>query len=226
MATREEMFVRYSDSVETLQAGEAETVDQITATLLNIAKKVGERQRHTVPGVHAKSHGLLKAEVMVPPDLREELRQGLFANAGSYGAVMRFSTNPGDILSDHISTPRGLVVKVIGVEGEMLPNHTGQVTQDFVFNNVSTFHSARANDFLKSITLLDRHADDSEALKQVVSSVGQTKASARGAAPTATPLPAKIWTPAYSQAHADPAQGFGPIQHSASPGAGRYRCRV
>ena len=174
MAAKEEMFIRYSDSVETLQAGEAETVDQITATLLNIAKKVGERQRHTVRGVHAKSHGLLKAEVMVPPDLREELRQGLFANAGSHGAVMRFSTNPGDILSDHISTPRGLAIKVIGVEGEMLPNHAGQVTQDFVFNNASTFHSARANDFLKSITLLDRHADDSEALKQVVSSAAQT----------------------------------------------------
>ena len=31
VATREEMFVRYSDSVETLQAGEAETVDQPTA---------------------------------------------------------------------------------------------------------------------------------------------------------------------------------------------------
>ncbi len=45
MTKREEMFVRYSDSVETLQAEEAETVDQITATLLNIAKKVGERQR-------------------------------------------------------------------------------------------------------------------------------------------------------------------------------------
>jgi hypothetical protein len=57
MARREEMFVRYSDSVETLQAGEAETVDQIAATLLNIAKKVGERQRHTLRGVHAKSHG-------------------------------------------------------------------------------------------------------------------------------------------------------------------------
>jgi hypothetical protein len=174
MATSEEMFVRYSDSVETLQAGEAETVDQITATLLNIAKKVGERQRHTVRGVHAKSHGLVKAKVMVPPDLREGLRQGLFSNAGNYGAVMRFSTNPGDILSDHISTPRGLAIKVIGVEGEMLPNHAGQVTQDFVFNNASTFHSARAKDFLKGITLLDRHADDSEALKQMVSSAAQT----------------------------------------------------
>src|SRR5271170_6382335 len=87
---------------------------------------------------------------------------------------MRFSTNPGDILSDHISTPRGLAIKVIGVEGEMLANHASQVTQDFIFNNASTFHSAIAKDFLKSITSLDRHADDSEALKQVVSSVAQT----------------------------------------------------
>jgi hypothetical protein len=47
MATKKELFVRYSDSVETLQTGEAETVDQITETLLNIATKVGERQRHT-----------------------------------------------------------------------------------------------------------------------------------------------------------------------------------
>src|SRR6202453_2562724 len=61
MAAREKIFVRYSDSVEHLQDGEGETIDQITATLLNIAKKVGERQRHTVRGVHAKSHGLLNA---------------------------------------------------------------------------------------------------------------------------------------------------------------------
>jgi hypothetical protein len=66
------------------------------------------------------------------------------------------------------------MVKVIGVEGEMLPNHAGQVTQDFIFDSASTFHSARAKDFLKSITLLDKHADDSEALKKVVSSAAQT----------------------------------------------------
>src|ERR1700734_4190660 len=170
----QEMFVRYSDGVETIQHGEAETVEEIAATLLDIAKRVGDRQRHTVRAVHAKSNGLVKAEVTVLAGLREELRQGLFAKPASYGAVIRFSSEPGDVLSDHISTPRGLAIKVIGVEGEMLPNHAGQVTQDFVFNNASTFHSARANDFLKSITLLDRHADDSEALKQVVSSVAQT----------------------------------------------------
>jgi len=42
--------------------------------LLNIAKKVGERQWHTVRGVHAKSHGLLKAEAVVPPGLHASQR--------------------------------------------------------------------------------------------------------------------------------------------------------
>src|SRR5271154_1039033 len=104
----QEMFVRYSDGVETIQHGEAETVEEIAATLLDIAKRGGDRQRHTV---RAKSHGLVKAQVTVLADLREELRQGLFATPASYGAVMRFSSEPGDVLSDHISTPRGLAIK-------------------------------------------------------------------------------------------------------------------
>lgn len=166
-------FVPYSDSIETIQPGEAETFNQIASTMLEISKKVGERQRHTVRSVHAKSHGLLKADFTILPGLSEQLRQGLFAEEKSYGAIMRFSTNPGDILSDHISTPRGLAIKIVGVQGDMLPDHTGHVTQDFIFNNASTFHVPQAKDFLKGLETLDKHANDSEALKQTVSSTAQ-----------------------------------------------------
>lgn len=55
----------------------------------------------------------------------------------------------------------------------MLPNHAGQVTQDFIFNNASTF-AAKANHVLKAIHLRAKHADDPEILKQAVSSVAQT----------------------------------------------------
>jgi len=102
----QEIFVRYSGGVETIPDNEAAISDEIVATLLDIAKKVGERQRHTVRAVHAKSNGLVKVEGAVLPDLREELRQGLFAKPASYNAVMRFSSEPGDVLSDHTSTPR------------------------------------------------------------------------------------------------------------------------
>jgi hypothetical protein len=167
-----ESFVRYSDDVEIIGPREAETFEQITATLLDIVKRVGQRQRHVVRAVHAKSHGLLKAELEVLPGLREGLRQGLFARPASYGAIMRFSTDPGDILSDHISTPRGVAIKVVGVEGEMLPHHSGKMTQDFVLRNTSTF-AAHADDFLKNVQLIAKHVDDSEALKQAVSSAAQ-----------------------------------------------------
>jgi len=113
--TEKTSFIPYSDAVETIQLAEAETFGQIAATMVEISTKVGQRQRHTVRSVHAKSHGLLKAEFTILPGLDEQLRQGLFAQEKSYGAVMRFSTNPGDILSDHISTPRGLAIKIIGV---------------------------------------------------------------------------------------------------------------
>ncbi len=52
------------------------------------------------------------------PGLPPEFAQGLLAKAGAYPAVLRTSTNPCDILDDSVSTPRGLAVKVSGVEGE------------------------------------------------------------------------------------------------------------
>jgi hypothetical protein len=204
----EDSFVRYSDDVEEISPAEAETSEQIAETLLEIVRRVGQRQRHMVRAVHAKSHGLLKAEVEVLPGLREELRQGLFAKPAAYGAIMRFSTDPGDILSDHISTPRGVAVKVIGVEGEMLPHHAGQVTQDFVLRNTSTF-AAHADDFLKNIRLIAKHVDDSEALKQIVSSAAQTAEEALEAVGQGSALIKGFGHP--------PTHPLGETYHSAAP---------
>lgn len=49
------------------------------------------------------------------------LARGLFLRPGSYAGVMRLSANPGDMLDDSVSAPRGLALKVTGVEGEQLP---------------------------------------------------------------------------------------------------------
>jgi hypothetical protein len=167
-------YVRYSDSVEVVKPEEQATFDEIATTLLDISKRVGERQRHTVRSVHAKSHGLLKAELAVTAGLPEELRQGLFATETTYPVIMRFSTNPGDILPDSISTPRGLALKVIGPEGaEMVPSHAGERTQDFVMVNAKEFTAPDAAGFLKGLKVLDKHATDSEGLKQVVSTTAR-----------------------------------------------------
>ncbi len=125
-------YVRYSDSVESPKADEERVFDEIAASMGRIAAMINDRSRHATRSVHAKSHGLLKADFIVADGLPEHLAQGLFKRAGKYPAIVRFSTNPGDILPDSISTPRGLAVKIIGVDGEMLPEHQGEVTQDLI----------------------------------------------------------------------------------------------
>jgi hypothetical protein len=98
-------------------------------------------------------------------------QQGLFQAGSQYPIIMRFSTNPGDVLPDSISSPRGLAAKVVGiVNAEMVPNHVGQVTQDFVLVNGSkAFGASDAAAFLKTVKLLEQHVTDSEGLKQLVS---------------------------------------------------------
>jgi hypothetical protein len=94
-----------------------------------------------------------------------------FRVGGRHAVIMRFSTNPGDILPDSISSPRGLAVKVAGVvNSEMVPNHVGQVTQDLVLVNGSrAFGAPDSAGFLKNVKLLEQHVIDSEDLKQFVS---------------------------------------------------------
>lgn len=172
-------YVRYTDSVEEIQPDEQETFAEIGHLMRDIVTKIGARQRHVVRSVHAKSHGLLKAKMTVKDDLPEELQQGLFAELGkTYDVIMRFSTNPGDILSDHISSPRGLALKIIGVEGETTPNHQGNVTQDFAMQNAKAFEAKDAAAFLKNLKMLDKHADDSDFAKQIVSSTARVAETA------------------------------------------------
>lgn len=167
-------YVRYTDSVEEIQPDEQQIFDEINQVMRDIAGKIGARQRHVVRSVHAKSHALIKARMIVKDDLPAELRQGVFAEPGkTYDVIMRFSTNPGDILSDHISSPRGVALKIIGVEGEKTPNHQNEATQDFLMQNAKAFSAKDAAAFLKNLKTLDKHADDSEFTKQIVSTTAR-----------------------------------------------------
>jgi hypothetical protein len=155
--------------VEELEKDEAETSRHLVEQLHKISDTTFRDGGHGLRSVHAKSHGLLKARFEVKGDLPAALAQGLFAKPASYGAIMRFSTTPGDILADSISTPRGLAVKVIGVEGERLPGSEGAVTQDFVLVNNKTFTAPNAKAFLASLTLLAATTDKGERVKKVIS---------------------------------------------------------
>jgi hypothetical protein len=84
---------------------------------------------------------------------------------------MRFSTSPGDILPDDVSTPRGLAIKVLGVEGERLPGSEHDTTQDFVLIVGKVFGAPNPKAFLPSIKLLAPTTDKAERGKEVISAV-------------------------------------------------------
>ncbi|MBA1275968.1 catalase family protein [Stutzerimonas azotifigens] len=161
----------FDPSFEQIPKDEDETTRELVETMRSIIEKTYADGGHAIRSVHAKSHGLLEGELVVPEGLPPALAQGVFATPGRHPLVMRFSTNPGDILSDKVSTPRGLAIKIIGLEGDRLPGSEGQTTQDFVMVNAPVFVAPTPKAFLKSLKLLAKTTDRAPAAKQALSAV-------------------------------------------------------
>jgi hypothetical protein len=161
----------YDPRYEVPEEHEAQTTAELVKTLLGISETTFKDSGHATRSVHAKSHGLLRAELRVLDDLPPVLAQGIFAKAGTYPVVMRLSTIPGDILDDSISTPRGLAIKVIGVAGERLEGSETAVTQDFTLVNGPVFASPGAKKFSDKLKLLAATTDKAPGLKKVLSAV-------------------------------------------------------
>ncbi|OQP85280.1 catalase [Rhizobium rhizosphaerae] len=162
---------RYRDDLEVIEKDEPETARALAETMMSIAYKTYEDGGHAIRTVHAKSHGLLEAEVEVYSDLPAPLAQGLFAQPARYRAIVRLSTTPGDILHDSVSTPRGFALKILDVEGERLNPEEDSRSQDFVMANGKQFNAPSAKAFLKNLKLLAATTDRAEGLKQTFSKV-------------------------------------------------------
>ena len=129
--------------------GEAEAIETIVATaksLVNAAAAAGERP--VMRDAHAKGHGCVQAQFTVRDALPDKLRHGVFAQARSYPAWIRFSNGNGAPRDDHTGDGRGMAVKLIGVEGrKLLPDESTAKTQDFVMINYPVFFIRNAADY-------------------------------------------------------------------------------
>lgn len=166
--------VRYSPDVEEIQPDEPQTARDFAETMLSISEKTYADSGHAMRAVHAKSHGLIAATVEVLDNLSAELAQGIFAEPHRYEAVIRLSTTPGDLLHDTVSTPRGMALKILDVEGARLPGSESSHSQDFVMVNGKEFNSPSGKAFLKNLKLLAATTDRMEGTKEVLSSVLKT----------------------------------------------------
>ncbi len=167
-------YLLYSPDVEAVAPDEHVTFDELSRTMQHITRHMATRYRHAYRPVHAKSHGVLVGTLEVLPNLPEPLAQGLFAQPGSHPVIMRFSTNPGDMLADNVSSPRGLAIKVLNVDGPKVENHADATTQDFVCINANAFTAPDPKGFLEQIKTFDKNLDTSEGVKHAVSVVART----------------------------------------------------
>ena len=162
-------YLQYSPEVEHIAPDEHVTFDELSRTMQHITRHMATRYRHAYRPVHAKSHGVLVGSIEALPGLPEALAQGLFAQPGPHPVIMRFSTNPGDMLADNVSSPRGLAIKVLNVTGPKVASFADGTTQDFVCINADAFTAPDAKGFLEQIKTFDKNLDTPEGVKHAVS---------------------------------------------------------
>jgi hypothetical protein len=167
-------YARYHDGVETIEPDEHETFEGIVRVMIGGGQTTRERYGRSVRTSHAKAHGLLKGELRVKDGLAPELRQGLFATPRTYPVIVRLSHVPGELLDDRrVSTPRGMALKILDVDGPMLPAHAGERTQDFVLDTGKVFIAPGARTFLVQITATEMATPMPEGVKAAVSTVSR-----------------------------------------------------
>jgi hypothetical protein len=81
--------------------------------------------------------------------LAPELSVGVFAQARSFPAWIRFSNGSGASQDDSVGDGRGMAIKLLGVEGQkILDDEKDARTQDFVMINHPTFFVRNATDYV------------------------------------------------------------------------------
>jgi hypothetical protein len=118
-------------------------------------------------GVHAKHHGLIKAQFRVCSDVPPELRHGVLNPGAQYEAWVRVSNGDPTSRPDWLPDVRGFAIKLLGIQGAPLfdlkiPDGIAVPegrTQDFALVTHPTFFIRNARDYLLLRSLLDARPD-------------------------------------------------------------------
>ncbi len=144
-------FVKYEDYVPPVRPDfDAELAEIIEAIVQRTkASPQHEPGGYAVRSAHAKTYGLLRAGVTVPPDLPAEYAQGIYATPATYEAVIRYSNGMGHVRPDAMLGPAcGMGIKMIGVPGEsLLDDEADATTFDYNLINNPTFFCSTVHDY-------------------------------------------------------------------------------
>src|SRR3954454_96311 len=106
----------------------------------------------TLRQFHAKMHGCVKATFTVLPDIPENLQYGFLVPGKQYQAWMRFSNGSVKVVDDRKADLRGVSIKLLDVDGEMLvQDHWFPQSQDFLTVSYPTLMSPKVSDVVRNV---------------------------------------------------------------------------
>jgi hypothetical protein len=156
---------------ETIPANETAEIEKLSELTVRLQDKRAEhdpsQEGMVLRGVHPKSHGCVRADFKVDEDLDPGYRVGLFATPGrTFEAWIRYSNaavlREDDLKAADPAKPderkngsRGMALKVLDVEGEMLSEDEGRANQDFLMINTPEFAFADVREYVRLNRVLD-----------------------------------------------------------------------
>ncbi len=136
-----------TDWKEDIADNEAERFAYYTSVLSAIQAKAQAGR-----ALHAKGNLGVEADFEVLGDIPADAKQGMFAVAKKYPALVRFSNGASAKRADQKPDIRGIAVKVIGVDGDkVIPGMEAAVTQDLLGIRSPTTPVKNAEEFIKLI---------------------------------------------------------------------------
>jgi hypothetical protein len=150
-----------ASGVEVIKPDEEETAQKIGATMNKMQQHNFDQHRHCFRATHVKTQGIVKGRLTVLPDLPSHLQQGLFKTPGkTYDVAARYANEPVFLQADQEPGPRGLGLRIFGVEGQRLPSADQDAsTQDFFFNNAPMIELTDLPTCLEIMQLREKYFD-------------------------------------------------------------------
>jgi hypothetical protein len=145
-------FVRYTPEIETIDPDLDRLLEPIIAFWKKLVSEspVVEGSGRAVRGVHAKTYGVVKAEVQILRNVPPAYAQGIYAKPGRHGAVIRFSSASGHLGADAtLGGILGCAMKIFDVPGsKLVEDEPDSTTFDLVLKNSPIFVANTAKHYL------------------------------------------------------------------------------
>jgi hypothetical protein len=145
-------FVRYTPEMETL----APDLDRLLEQIVDFWEKkvrespVVEGSGRAVRGAHAKTFGVVKAEVQILRNVPPAYAQGIYAKPDRHGALIRFSSASNHLGPDAtLGGILGCAMKIFDVPGsKLVEDEPDSATFDLVLKNNPVFVANTAKHYL------------------------------------------------------------------------------